>query len=86
MQRADLPTGALDMNSSRKLVYKWVLGAFLLGLVFPVASWVIALLTFAWAAGPVTTNDLYWHLNTGELLWTAGELAPRKALLPMSIS
>ncbi len=29
------------------------------------------------AAGPVTTNDLFWHIKTGELLWTGGVFPER---------
>ena len=35
-------------------------------------AFVVMALVFAHAAGPVTTNDLYWHVSTGQLLWETG--------------
>jgi hypothetical protein len=42
------------------------------------ALWgLVAAATCLWAAGPVTTNDVYWHLETGELLARAGGFPAR---------
>lgn len=45
-----------------------LLARVLLGLVLAVL--------FAYAAGPVTTNDLFWHVKTGEVLWQSGGAFP----------
>ena len=38
---------------------------------------VTGLLTFLHVCGPVTTNDLFWHIKTGEHLWNTGGFSSR---------
>ncbi|MCB9868393.1 MAG: hypothetical protein H6837_00970 [Planctomycetes bacterium] len=42
-----------------------------------VLPWAIALLVAVWAGAPITTNDLFWHVKTGEHLWSVGAFPDR---------